>query len=291
MSLAIEVKNLNKSYKDFSLKNINLEVPKGVIMGFIGENGAGKTTTINSIIGAIIPNSGDIRLFGENPIENAKIKEDIAVVFDQLCLAPTLNARDAGMIMLHTKKGFDLKLYDAYLKRFKLPKNKKVKEFSKGMTMKLSLAMALSSHPKLLILDEATSGLDPVIREEILDILLEFIQNEEHSVFLSSHITSDLDKVADYITFIHDGEIVFSKSRIELNEEYAQINLSQQSYDSLDKSFILKERKNQFSCTALINRRNEFKRRYPDIEAHSVSTEEIMLYYSRGNSIERRLDI
>lgn len=282
---AIEVRNLNKQYKDFSLKNVSFTLPSGSIMGFIGENGAGKSTTISSLCGAVLPSGGEILLLGENPYENQKIKEDVAVVFDQLCLNSSINASDTEKIMKHSKRNFDSPLYFSYLKRFNLPLKKAIKAFSKGMAMKLSLAIALASKPKLIILDEATSGLDPVIREEILDILLEFIQDESHSVLISSHITSDLDKVADYITFIHDGKIIFSESRIDLNEKYGQINLSADTLSKINKSFIVKKRENQFASCALIKNKAEFKQKYSEIEVNSVSTEEIMLFYSRGNNI------
>ena len=214
----LEVKNLRKKYNGFELKDINLELPKGMIMGLIGENGAGKTTTIKSILNLIKIDKGEIKIFGLNIKENEKkIKEDIGVVLDDGFFSEYLNPADINKIMRKMYKNWDEKLYFKYLEDFKLPKNKISKEFSSGMKMKLKIAVALSHHPKLLILDEPTSGLDPVARSEILDIFQDFIQNEDNSIFVSSHITSDLEHIADYITFINEGKIVLSKTRDELS--------------------------------------------------------------------------
>ena len=214
MNNSLEVKNLCKKYSEFELKNINLKLPKGMIMGLIGENGAGKTTTIKSILNLINIDNGEIKIFGLNIKENEKkIKEDIGVVLDDAFFSEYLNPADINKIMRKIYENWDEKLYYKYLEDFKLPKNKISKEFSSGMKMKLKIAVALSHHPKLLILDEPTSPLDPVARSEILDIFQDFIQNEENSIFVSSHITSDLEHIADYITFINNGEIVLSKTR------------------------------------------------------------------------------
>ena len=206
MENILEVKNLCKKYNGFELKNVNIELPKGMIMGLIGENGAGKSTTIKAILNVIGVDSGDINLFGlDAKKDDKKIKEDIGVVLDDSFLSEYLNPTDINKMMKNIYKNWDEKLYFKYIEDFKLPKDKISKDFSSGMKMKLKIAVALSHHPKLLILDEPTAGLDPVARSEILDIFQEFIQNEENSILVSSHITSDLEHIADYITFINDG--------------------------------------------------------------------------------------
>ena len=209
MENILEVKNLNKRYKEFELKNINLSLPHGMIMGLIGENGAGKTTTIKSILNLIRIDSGEIKIFGLDLGKDEKeIKENVGVVLDDSFLSEYLTGKDINKIMKKIYKNWDEELFFKYLKEFNLPIDKISKEFSSGMKMKLKIAVALSHKPKLLILDEPTSGLDPVARNEILDIFQDFIENGENSILVSSHITSDLEHVADYITFINNGEIV-----------------------------------------------------------------------------------
>ena len=220
MENILEIKDLSKKYDGFELKNINIKLPKGTIMGFIGENGAGKTTTIKLILNIIKKNEGEIKIFGlDNIKEEKRIKEDIGVVLDDSFLSEYLNPLDINKIMKNIYKNWDEELYFKYINEFKLPKDKISKEYSTGMKMKLKIAVALSHHPKLLILDEPTSGLDPIARNEILDIFQDFIQDEEHGIFVSSHITSDLEHIADYVTFINEGEIVFTKTRDELLEK------------------------------------------------------------------------
>ena len=236
MENILEVKNLCKKYKGFELRNINIEVPKGMIMGLIGENGAGKSTTIKSILNVINRDSGEINIFGLDNVKNEKqIKEDIGVVLDDSFLSDYLNPTDINKIMKNMYKTWDEKLYFEYIEKFNLPRNKISKEFSSGMKMKLKIAVALSHHPKLLILDEPTSGLDPVARNEILDIFQDFIQDEEHGIFVSSHITSDLEHIADYITFINEGEIVLTKTRDELLENFGIVKCSEEDFKKFDK--------------------------------------------------------
>ena len=221
MENILEVKNLNKRYKEFELKNINLSLPHGMIMGLIGENGAGKTTTIKSILNLIRIDSGEIKIFGLDLGKDEKeIKENVGVVLDDSFLSEYLTGKDINKIMKKIYKNWDEELFFKYLKEFNLPIDKISKEFSSGMKMKLKIAVALSHKPKLLILDEPTSGLDPVARNEILDIFQDFIENGENSILVSSHITSDLEHVADYITFINNGEIVMCKDKDELLEKY-----------------------------------------------------------------------
>lgn len=283
MENILEIKNLSKKYNGFELKNVNIELPKGMIMGFIGENGAGKTTTIKSILNIINRNSGEIKIFGLDNKENErKIKEDIGVVLDDSFLSEHLNPSDINKIMKNIYKNWDEKLYFKYIENFKLPKEKISKEYSSGMKMKLKIAVALAHHPRLLILDEPTSGLDPVARNEILDIFQEFIQDEEHGIFVSSHITSDLEHIADYITFINNGEIIFTKTRDELLENYGIVKCSEEQFKKIDKKDYIKYKKNRYEYDVLIEDKYEFKKKYDISVIDKPSLEDIMLIYIKG---------
>ena len=283
MNNILEVKNLYKKYDEFELKDINLKLPKGMIMGLIGENGAGKTTTIKSILNLINIDSGEIEIFGLNIKENEKkIKEDIGVVLDDSFFSEYLNPVDINKIMKKIYKNWDEKLYFKYLEDFKLPKNKISKEFSSGMKMKLKIAVALSHHPKLLILDEPTSGLDPVARSEILDIFQDFIQNEENSIFVSSHITSDLEHIADYITFINDGKIVLSKTRDELLEKYGIVKCSKSEFEKIDKNDYIKFKVNRYEYDVLVEDKLKFSRKYDFKIIDKPTLDDIMLIYIKG---------
>ena len=280
---SLEVKNLCKKYNEFELKNINLKLPKGMIMGLIGENGAGKTTTIKAILNLINTDNGEIKIFGLNIKENEKkIKEDIGVVLDDSFLSEYLNPTDINKIMKKIYQNWDEKLYFKYLEDFKLPKNKISKEFSSGMKMKLKIAVALSHHPKLLILDEPTSGLDPVARSEILDIFQDFIQNEENSIFVSSHITSDLEHIADYITFINEGKIVLSKTRDELLEMYGIVKCSKSEFEKIDKNDYVKYKVNRYEYDVLVEDKSKFKRKYDFKIIDKPTLDDIMLIYIKG---------
>lgn len=279
----LEVKNLRKKYNGFELKDINLELPKGMIMGLIGENGAGKTTTIKSILNLIKIDKGEIKIFGLNIKENEKkIKEDIGVVLDDGFFSEYLNPADINKIMRKMYKNWDEKLYFKYLEDFKLPKNKISKEFSSGMKMKLKIAVALSHHPKLLILDEPTSGLDPVARSEILDIFQDFIQNGDNSIFVSSHITSDLEHIADYITFINEGKIVLSKTRDELLEMYGIVKCSKSEFEKINKNDYVKFKVNRYEYDVLVEDKSKFKRKYDFKIIDKPTLDDIMLIYIKG---------
>ena len=283
MENILEIKNLSKKYNGFELKNVNIELPKGMIMGFIGENGAGKTTTIKSILNKINRDSGEIKIFGLDNKENErKIKEDIGVVLDDSFLSEYLNPADINKIMKNIYKNWDEKLYFKYIEDFKLPKEKISKEYSSGMKMKLKIAVALAHHPRLLILDEPTSGLDPVARNEILDIFQEFIQDENKGIFVSSHITSDLEHIADYITFINNGEIIFTKTRDELLENYGIVKCSEEQFKKIDKKDYIKYKKNRYEYDVLIEDKYEFKKKYDISVIDKPSLEDIMLIYIKG---------
>lgn len=283
MENVIEVKGLRKKYKDFELKDINLSLQKGMIMGFIGENGAGKTTTIKAILNLINPTSGEINIFGlDNKKEEEKIKEDIGVVLDDSFLSEYLNAEDINKIMKNIYKNWDEKLFFEYIEKFKLPRKQMPKEFSSGMKMKLKIATAISHKPKLLILDEPTSGLDPVARNEILDIFQEFIENGENSILVSSHITSDLEHIADYITFINEGKIVLSKERDGLLEKYGLAKCSEEEFKTINSNDYIKYQKNRYDYEVLVEDKNEFKKKYNISIVDRPSLEDIMLIYIKG---------
>lgn len=284
MENILEIKNLSKKYNTFELKNVNIELPKGMIMGLIGENGAGKTTTIKAILNIINNYSGEIKIFGLDNKENEKqVKEDIGVVLDDSFLSDYLNPIDINKIMKSIYKTWDEKLYFKYIEDFKLPTNKKSKEYSSGMKMKLKIAVALSHHPKLLILDEPTSGLDPIARNEVLDIFQDFIQDEENSILVSSHITSDLEHIADYITFISEGEILFSKTRDELLENYGIAKCSEKEFENIDKRDFIKYKKNRYEYDILVENKYEFKKKYNMEVIDKPTIEDIMIIYIKGD--------
>ena len=286
MQNALEVHSLNKSFDRFALKDVSFTLPRGAVMGFIGENGAGKTTTIKAVLGLIRKDSGDISVLGGS-IEDASIRAKIGVVFDDLHLHKTLRIRQAEKIFPHLYEDWDADLFKEYLNRFNLDAEKKIKDLSRGMRMKLSIALALSHHPELLILDEPTSGLDPVVRDEVLEIFQDFMQDENHAILFSSHITSDIDKIADYLTFIHDGEILFSVTTDELLGEAGILKCSAEEADALDaeREGLLRIRKNQFGCEVLIRNKEQFRMRHPEAVIDSVTTEALMLFYARGEKV------
>jgi len=221
---AIEIKGLTKKYDGFTLDDISFDVPKGSVMGFIGQNGAGKTTTIKAIFNIISRDAGTIKVLGLDNIENEyEIKEDVAAVFDELPFHEDFNAKQISIVLSSVFKNWDNEKFKELLKRFALPEKKKIKQFSKGMKMKLQIATALSHDAKILIMDEATTGLDPVVRNEILDIFREYLQDGERSILMSSHITSDLEKIADCVTFIDKGKILLSGYKDDILDTRRQI--------------------------------------------------------------------
>lgn len=280
---AIAIRNLTKRYKDFTLDNISFNVPKGTIMGFVGENGAGKTTTIKAILNLIHTDGGEISVLGyDSKSMPLGVKSQIGVVLDGSNIHDNLTARDTNLIMKNIYPNWDESCFMRYLDRFKLPEKKIIKEFSRGMKMKLTISIALSHNSKLLILDEPTSGLDPMVRDEILDIFLEFIQDEEHTILLSSHIISDIEKIADYVTFIHDGRIIFSESKDNLIYQYGLLHCRKEEIDDINRAYIAGIRENSFGAEVMIRNRDEFQRRYRGYNPERTSLEEIMLFISRG---------
>lgn len=280
---AIEIKNLIKRYQNFQLDKINFCVPMGTIMGFVGENGAGKTTTIKAILDLIHIDEGEIKILGEDSRKlDMKRKAEIGVVFDGSSLHETMKAKDIHVIMKNIYPNWEGKTFQDYLNKFQLPENKMIKEYSRGMKMKLSIAIALSHNSKLLILDEATSGLDPMVRDEMLDIFLDFIQEEDHTVLLSSHIISDIEKIADYVTFIHAGKIVFSESKDNLIYQHGVIRCSREDAGKIDPAYIVGVRENSFHTEIMIRDKAAFVKRYHQLTVEKTSIEEIMLFVSRG---------
>ena len=281
---AIEISHLSKKYDGFALQDISLTVPKGCIMGFIGQNGAGKTTTIRSILNMMPLDSGIIHVLGyDHEKEECKAKEHIGFVFDEMGFHKVLNATDLNKMFRNIYKNWDETAFFQNLERFGLPKKKAVGKFSRGMQMKLQIAVALSHQAKLLIMDEPTSGLDPVVRNEILDIFLEFVQNEEHTILLSSHITSDLERIADYITFIDQGKILLSGERISILEDHGMIKCKKEEVVKIPSEYIVGKRVSQFSVEVLVKEKKRCIQECPEFLMEKVSLDEIMIFYISGS--------
>lgn len=276
---AINIKNLNRAFNEFALKDVSLSLPQGSIMGLIGENGSGKTTLIKLILGALRKDSGNIEVLG-NPQDESfyLVKEDIGVVFDNMGIFDMLTAKDTGAVMSKLFKNWDKEEYSALIEKFKIPQKTKFKELSKGSKMKLGIAVALSHKAKLLILDEPASGLDPAARDDFLNILWDFTRDETHSVLISSHIVTDLEKICDYITFLHEGKVIFSDEKDRILESYGILNCTLENYNDLDKSIVVGCRKSPYGVEALINKNN-----ISDLfETRRAALEEIFIYTVKG---------
>ena len=284
MKNAIEIRNLVKNYGDkFTLGEINLDIPSGIIIGLIGENGAGKTTLIKSILNIIRSDKGNIKIFEKEVKKNeCEIKENIGVVLDNMFFPELLMPKDINSIMKDVYKNWDEQLFNKYLSEFKLKNNQSIKSMSKGMKKKLEIATALSHHPKLLILDEPTSGLDPVVRNEVLDIFLDFIQDEEHTILLSTHITSDLEHIADKIIFINQGKVVLDQSRDDLLDNYGILKCDVDKFDTISKDDIIAYKKNKYDCEILVNDINKIKKKYKDFIVDKITLEELMVLMIKG---------
>ncbi len=282
MENILEIKNLCKKYDNFELKNITFDLPKGMIMGFIGENGAGKTTTIKAILD-IIKYNGEIKIFGlDNHKNDKKIKEDIGVVLDDMFFPEILTPNDINDTMKGIYENWDSKMFYDYLNEFSLLPNKQIKTFSKGMRKKLEIASALSHHPKLLILDEPTSGLDPVARSEVIQIFQSFIEKDDCSILLSSHITTDLEHIADYITFINNGEIVLSKTTSELLDKYGIVKCSESEFKKIDKKDYIKYKKSKYEYEVLIENKKDFKSKYNISIIDKITLDDLMVLMIKG---------
>ena len=285
MTNCIEIKGLCKSYGDFALKDVDLTLPGGSILGLIGENGAGKTTVIKCILNLIHRDAGTIRLLGYDNVKEERLaKEDVGIVLDECFFHDNLRPRDVGRILAPSFHTWDEALFRNYLDKFGLPEKKLIKEFSRGMKMKLSLSAALAHRPKLLILDEATAGLDPVVRDEILDEFLGFIRDEDHAVLMSSHITSDLEKVADYIAYIHQGQVVLSDSKDNILDSYGRVGCTAAQLAAIAPQDVLRTRRGAFGCEALVQDRAAFARKYPELMVERTTLEDIMLFVGKGEA-------
>ena len=280
----IELKNVSKDYGDFKLDNISFSVPEGSVCGFIGQNGAGKTTTINLILDIIKRDSGEIKVFGENVSEkSAQLRENIGVVFDEMGFHEFMTGKDINIMMKNIYKNWDEEAFFDYLKRFSLPAKKPCGKFSRGMRMKLQIAVALSHHAKLLVMDEPTSGLDPIVRNEMINIFREFVLSEDHSILLSSHITGDLEKIADEIVFIDGGKILLSGNKDEILEKHGILKCKKSELPMVSESLIVSFEESSFGVEVLINDRHAAARLYPDMVIEPAPLEQIMIFYvNRG---------
>ena len=269
MENIIVAEGLRKEYDGFALEDVSFRVPGGAIMGLIGENGAGKTTTIKCLLNLVRRDAGTVTLLGMDDLEGEKeIKQDVGVVLDECFFHDSLRAKDVGVILAPVYRGWDEELYRRYLKKYKLPEKKFIKEYSRGMKMKLSLAAALAHRPRLLILDEFQG----------------FIEDEEHAILISSHITSDLEKIADYITYIHQGRVVLSDSKDAILEHYAKLGCTQAQLRDIQPGDLVRVRKGSFGCEALVRDRAAFARKYPGLMLDRVTLEDIMLLIGKGES-------
>ena len=283
---ALEIKNISKIYKNFKLDDISFVLPCGHIMGLIGENGAGKSTIINCILDIIEKDSGSISVLGQkNDKNNVSLKENIGVVLDASDVYDNYTVKQVENIMKDVYKQWNHEVYDYYIQKFALPLNKIIKDFSRGMKMKMAITIALSYQPKLLILDEATSGLDPIMRDEILDVFMEFVQDENHAILLSSHISCDLEKIADYITFIHEGKLILSTSKDELIYEYGLMKCRNDEFDKIEKEDIIRYRIKTYEVEILVKDREQMAKKYPNCIVDPTILDDIMMLYVKGEQI------
>lgn len=273
---AVEVKGLTKKYNGFTLDKISFALPSGCIMGLVGENGAGKSTTIKLLLGMASKDEGTIKILGKNT--NEVSKDDIGVVFDECKFHEAFTAKDVNTVLENVYKRWNEKQFFDCLRKFDVPADKKIREFSRGMKMKISIAAAICHDAKLLLLDEPTAGLDPVVRNEILDIFYDFISDDKHSIIISSHIVSDLEKICDYIAFMHKGKMILFEEKDKLLSEYTLANLSESEFNSIDEADILGSNKTQFGITAVVKKKSVPKL----INTQKINLEDLFVYMIRG---------
>lgn len=273
---AVEVKDLTKSFKGFTLDKVSFELPSGCIMGLVGENGAGKSTTLKLLLNMIQKDSGRITILGKD--EKSIDKNEIGVVFDECRFHESFTAKDVNQVLKNIFQHWNEQQFFDYLNRFKVPRNKKLKEFSRGMKMKISIAAAICHNAKLLLLDEPTSTLDPVVRDEILDIFYDFISDEQHSIIISSHIVSDLEKICDYIAFMHKGKMILCEEKDRLLQECRLAQMSEAEFSAIDKDEIIGSRKTPFGITAVIRKAAAAQIR----NTQPINLEDLFVYMIRG---------
>lgn len=276
---AIDCRDLTKSYQGFTLDHITFSLPSGCILGLVGENGAGKSTTLKLLMNALSRDEGTISLLGTDNQSPAflQTKQDIGIVLDAACLPEIITPPELGKLMAMTYTRWNQTQYEHYLDRFAIPREKQFKNFSRGMKMKLAIAAALSHEAKLLLLDEATSGLDPMVRDEVLDVFNDFTRDETHTVILSSHIVSDLEKICDYIAFLHKGKMVLFEEKDRLLEKYALVKLSPQQLAELDPEALAGVKENPYGAEALV-RRDQIP---TDFITEHTSLEDIILFLAK----------
>lgn len=284
---AVEIRDLTVRYDGFTLDHISFDVAKGSIMGFIGQNGAGKTTTIKALLNIVRRDAGSIKLLGlDNMKDEAAVKEQIAAVFDELPFHDQLTAKQINLILKEVYREWDSAVFRGYLDRFALPERKKIGEFSKGMKMKLQIAAALSHNAKLLIMDEATTGLDPVVRNECLDIFQEFLCDEEHSILISSHITTDLEKIADSVAFIHRGRLLLCGYKDDVLSRHGVIKCKKSDYKEIDPEDIVSARLTDFGAEVMVSDQSFCRKKYRALVMDQTTLEEMMLYYVNADKKE-----
>ncbi|MBQ1171504.1 MAG: ABC transporter ATP-binding protein [Lachnospiraceae bacterium] len=281
----VELKGVTKDYGDFKLDQVSFTVPEGSVCGFIGQNGAGKTTTIKLMLDVIKADQGEIRLFGENiEKDSAHLREDIGVVFDEMGFHEFMTGRDINIMMKNIYKNWDEEMFFDYLKRFSLPSRKQCGDFSRGMRMKLQIAVALSHHAKLLIMDEPTSGLDPIVRNEMLQIFREFVIEEDHTILLSSHITGDLEKLADEVVFINAGKIVLAGNKDDILEKHGLLKCKKSELEKISEPLIVNVQPGTFGVEVLVNDRKACEKLYSQMVIEPATLEDIMLFYVNKDS-------
>ena len=283
MEFNLEVINLVKNYSDFHLKEINIKLPKGKIIGLIGENGSGKTTTIKAILNLMTYDKGNIKIFGKDSRYLTKEeREKIGIVLDDSFFSPILNVNDINKLMKNFYHNWNEKLYYETIKKFKIPCNKPLKEFSSGMKMKIKVLCAIAHEPKLLILDEPTNGLDPIFRYEIIELFNKFVSNGENSILMTTHITSDLEHLADEVIFIDEGKIILDIPKEIIDNEYGIIELSLEKFAKIKKEDYQKCLKYKNEYLILVNSKAEFHKKYPKLIVKKPTLEELMLILVKG---------
>lgn len=275
---AIELKNLSKSYPGFELKDLNLTLPAGTIMGLVGENGAGKSTTMKLLLGMIRPDGGSINVLGESDLRaRPQIKEEIGVVMEDVSFPTIMKIDEIGKVMAGIYRNWDAAEFARMVKVLRIPEDKKFFEMSRGNRMKTGFACALAHHPRLLLLDEATSGLDPVVRDELLDILMDFTRDENHSILMSSHIVSDLEKACDYVCFLHDGRILLTEEKDLIREQYGKLQVTPEQLAELDPAAIIGRRTTPYGTEVIVR-----KDRIPALDTQPVDIEELFVFMVKG---------